>query len=162
MKTGHVAVLAAVAFFIEPTAAGLIAVKGTGPDLMLCVTIAAVCFCREPAPVIGIMAVTAVLRDICFALYTGPGAMAVFFTGVCAVAAVKYCAWDKPAFFLVFTVLETILYKTVLWAGMRLLGAPWSFFHFVQVLPVSLFYNLAIMFLVCRKWLKTEKERYYT
>lgn len=150
-------VLSAVFFFIEPTVAGLIAPRGKAPDLLLCLTIIGVFLCREAGPVIGITVVTAVLQDICFSLYAGPGAAALFLAGIFAAAAVKYCVWDRLAFYLAFTALDTILYEFVLWAGMKLSGVSYSFLYLLELLPLAVVYNLTLIALVYYKYLKQKK-----
>lgn len=157
MKSSHTAALAAAAFLLEPTAAGLVSCGGKAPDLLLCLVITAVFSRGDAGTAIGIAVMFAALQDLCFHLYAGPGAAAVFLAGLLAAAALRYCAWDRLSFFLAFTLVDTLLYQLVLWAGTRFLGAYTSFFSLIRLLPLSLFYNLAIMVPIYCKFLKRKK-----
>ncbi|MCI8648156.1 MAG: hypothetical protein HFE76_15490 [Firmicutes bacterium] len=157
MKTGHIAALAAAAFFIEPSVAGLISFSGKAPELLLCLMIAAVFSCRDTGLVVGMIAAFAALQEICFSLYAGPGAFAVFLAGTLAAAAARYCTWDRLPFYLAFTVFDTAVYELILWAGLRILGGYVSFTYFLKLLPLSACYNVAIM-LPMYYWLLKQKQ----
>lgn len=158
MKPGHIAALAAAAFLIEPSAAGLISFDGKGPDLLLCLVIAAVFSCRDTGLAVGIISAFAALQEICFSLYAGPGAFAVFLAGALAAAAARYCTWDRLPFYLTFIVLETVVYEFVLWAGAQVLGGYIRFTYVLKLLPLAVLYNLVIMAAVYCRFLKQKQE----
>ncbi len=129
------------AFFLQPPLTNLLAYKGMGPDLVLCLTVMLIVIGKEPGPVAAASIAAALVQDICYSLYVGPAGAAMLGAVVCAVLAFRLCAWEGPWLILALTALETAIYHMVLWAGSWAFGAPWRFFHMLQALPIWILYN---------------------
>lgn len=159
MKLWSVAALCAACFFLQPTLAGIPALWGKGPDLLLCLTVTAIFCAKDPKPVVIMTVITAAVSELCFSLYAGPGAAGIFLVGICTSAAASYCRWDRAVFFLSFTALATLSYELILWAGMVFFGASRSFFYLLRVMIAAVLYNLAIMLIIWKGYIKREKRR---
>ena len=103
--------------------------------------------------------ITAAVSEICFSLYAGPAAAGIFLAGICTLAAVSYCRWDRPVFFLSFTAFATLVYELTAWAGMIFFGASRSFLYLLRAVVLGALYNLAIMLLLWKGYITREKGR---
>lgn len=136
--------LYAAAFFLQPVVANLATYKGIDPDLVLCLTMLLIAMEKEPGPIIVASTAVALLQDICYALYVGPGAAAMFAASLCAAFVFRLCAWERLWLVLALAGLGTLVYHVVLWAGSWLFGAPWAFVHLLAQLPLWLLCNGAV------------------
>lgn len=159
MKLWYVVAFCIVCFFSQPTLAGIPALWGKGPDLLLCLTVTAIFCGKNPGPVIILTVITAAVSEVCFSLYAGPEAVGIFLVSLCASAAASYCRWDGFVFFLIFTIFGTLLYEVTAWAGMILLGAPRSFLHLLRIMVPTMLYNVGIMLIVWKGYIKKVKGR---
>lgn len=159
MRLWSAAALCAACFFLQPTLAGIPALWGKGPNLLLCLTVTAIFCGKNSGSVVILTVITAAVSEVCFSLYAGPAAAGIFLVGICASAAVSYCRWDRPAFFLLFVVLGTLLYELTAWAGMVFFGASRSILHLFKVAVPAVLYNLAVMATVWEGYIKKEKRR---
>lgn len=141
MKTGRIVFFMAAAFLFQPAASFFFSVGSSGPDLLLCMMLVLIFTGSEPAVVTGAGAAAGCLRDICFSLYAGPGAAGLFTAGLFGALASRLCNWERLSFRLFFTGLETLVFQSILWAGMKLLGAAWSFSAVLGQIPALSLYN---------------------
>lgn len=136
--------LYAAAFFLQPAVMKLLAYQDMGPDLLLCLTILLIAADRDPGLVAMASTAAALLQDICYALYVGPGAAAAFAAALCAALAFRLCAWEGSWLLLALAALETLIYHMVLWTGNWVFGGAWTFLYMLRRLPIWILYNGAI------------------
>lgn len=160
MKTGTAVFLFFCAFFLQHTAAGLVCAGGAGPDLLLVVTIASVLSLSNVKGALAAAAGTAAIQELCFSLYGGPGAAAVFLAGLCAAAARRVFSWERPLFLFPFTAAVTLIYHLALWGGQRLLGSPAGFLFLLRSQPLYMIYNAALMGALYLLFIKNKESRY--
>ncbi len=150
--------LYAAAFFLQPAVDNLAACKGMGPDLVLCLTVLLIALKRDPRAAIVASTAAALLQDICYALYAGPGAAAMLAASLCAALAFRLCAWEGLWLVLALAVLGTLVCQVALWAGNWLFGAPWLLVHMLARLPLQVFCNGAVCAAAYAAFTKERKE----
>lgn len=160
MKPLHTACLLLSAFFLQTTAVKLTVIGGAGPNLLLCSALVLVVKAREPAPVIGLCVLTAVLQELCFSLYAGPAPAAMFTACITTAFAGNFLALEHPLFLAGLTVVQTLLYNGVLWGVSAILGAPYDFLYVLRIQPVYILYNLVLMVFFYFLFLNKTEGRY--
>lgn len=148
MRLWTSAAMAVFAVFFQQTVVDLVAVKGIGPDLLLCATLFLSVTEKAPEPFIGVCVLAAILQELCFSLYTGPEAAAVFLVGVTSAGAAAAFNRERLLFWIALAVAETLLYNFTIWGVGYFLGSPYKLSYVLMLQPAFILYNLVpVMFL---------------
>ena len=148
------------AFFLQTTAVKFLAIGEFAPNLLLCGTMLLLLAYREQGTVMWLAALTALLQEICFSIYVGPGIAAVVLCSLTVILAGRIFTWDNLGFILTLTIFETIFYQLLVWGGGRFLGMPYSFWFVVERIPLYALCNLILMGVLYFIYVRKQKSRY--
>ncbi|NCB41432.1 MAG: hypothetical protein EOM59_02245 [Clostridia bacterium] len=128
------------AFLFQTNWFGYIPFLGVSINFVLCALVVLNCYSRSPLVFAGAV-VAGLLLDLCFGLYVGISAISYF--AVCVVLMITAENIDKTHFFsAIYTVLwATVLYETVYWGILLILGEQYSFLYMLLKLPAFLLVN---------------------
>lgn len=147
-------------FFFQGTLMKIFTAGNTAPDLLLCSIIAGLFFYGNTGFIMASGLTAAMLKDLCFSQYAGPGAAAVFTVAVLSVYCKRNIRWGTPFFLLPFTAGVTLIHNLIIWFGEKLMGSPYSFSYILKLQPGYMLFNLSVIGAVYLFWIrKMERGR---
>ena len=165
MRIRNMIIAYAAAFLLQMTFANDIAVMGTGPDLILVLTIVLCYMYADCYPVIICSTAFAFLHDLLLSPYVGIYALAMLLTGIAVMFASRFFNRENPLPLAGVLAAGTLLCSLVQWIVYAVSPVEGSLMLMLKNLPVLIIYDLIIglvAFFVVMKYRKRKKKsRYY-
>ena len=154
-----------VCFFLQVTFTDLIAVMGTGPDLILILTVVLCYMYEESYPAMICGTAFAFLHDLLLSQYIGIYALAILLTGAFVMLISRFFNRENMLPLTGVLAAGTFICSLIQWIVYVLGPSEGSILLMLRIQPVQIIYDMiigVIMFLVIMKYSRREKKsRYY-
>ena len=154
------------AFLLQPFLQNLIPGIGNNVNLILCLTVMLVFVDEHPGQGIFFGSIFALLVDLFYGAYTGPGALAMAITGI-AVYVLKYFTHvENFVNAIIFMIGGTLVFWTAYWGVYAFIGTTYGYGYALGSIKLQFVLNtlvgLCAYFVLIRKAIKYKrKDRYY-
>lgn len=167
MKSWKGLVLYIGAFFLQPFLFNLLPVAGVTPNLILILTVMITFLYDDESELLGIVlgVIFALLNDVAFGLYIGPGAIAILVSGLMVFFLKGFTNKENIINAILTIVISTWVYASVYWLVYIPLGSTYSYIYAMKSIPWQLLYNVIvaiILYLILiKKVIKHRRDRYF-
>ena len=165
MNIKNLIIAYAAAFLLQITFTDTIAIMGTGPDLMLILTIVLCYMYADCYPVIICSTAFAFLHDLLLSQYTGIYALAMLATGVAVMFASRFFNRENPLPLAGVLAGGTLLCSLIQWIVYAAGPSEGSLMLMLRTQPVMIIYDLVLglvaFFVIMRFRKRVKKSRYY-
>ncbi len=165
IKHRHVFLIYLAAFLLQPFLQNLIPVIGNNINLILCLTVIFVFVYESPGQGVFFGSVFAMMNDLFYGQYTGPGALAMVLTGI-AVYGLKYFAHIENFLnAIVFMIGATFVFATIYWGIYAAIDSSYTYGYAMSSILPQLVLNsavgLGVYLVLIRRVIKHRRDRYY-
>lgn len=145
MSIKRVTLFYVAAFFLQLSVINLISADGKAPNLIFCVSVFIAFRFDRGYRCIPFAIAFDLLLDMCAGTYMGVSSLSIFLTLIFLIFVRYYMNTDLLRTLLVTGAVCTLLYWTIYWLIMKILGSGYGILYILECQPVLILYNLIIM-----------------
>ena len=165
MKHWQVFLIYLAAFILQPFLQNLVPLVGGNLNLILCLTVMFVFVHEEPGQGIFFGCIFAMLWDLFYGQYTGPGALALVLCATVVFLCKYFAHTENFLNAILFMAVATWLYMSIYWGIYAAIGSPYSYSYAMGSLLLQVVFNcivgLGVYFVLMRRVIKHRRDRYY-
>lgn len=166
MKQWKEIVLYVGAFLLQPFLYHILPGGGISPNLILILTAMLSFLYEDNYLTIGLGVSFALMTDLCYGLYVGPGAISVFIVAMLIFSLKDFANKENIINAGIVMLLSTWVYSSSYWLIYFIVGnGAYSYIFAMKSLPLQLLYNLIIALILymilIKKVIRHRRDRYF-